>query len=97
MDGWVSGTCVVTLAASLNAAGRAPARGGADPPPIVCARGTDLSTVRTARPVGTVRDPGRCLTKTIVYCSSSRMNAHQRLVSRGHIDFGRVWSAACRA
>jgi len=25
------------------------------------------------------------------------MNAQQRLVSRDHIDFGRVWSAACCA
>lgn len=32
-----------------------------------------------------------------MYCSIDRMNAEQRLVTRDHIDFGRVWSAACCA
>ncbi|GAT84429.1 hypothetical protein STXM2123_5131 [Streptomyces sp. F-3] len=30
-------------------------------------------------------------------CSIGRMHAEQRLVTRDHIDFGRVWSASCRA
>lgn len=40
---------------------------------------------------------GRWLTMGEMYCSIGRMNAQPRLVSRDHIDFGRVWSAACCA
>ncbi|GLJ92952.1 hypothetical protein GCM10017589_55630 [Streptomyces poonensis] len=45
-DYGAAGAGVVTIAASLNAAGRAAARGGAGPPSIVCGHGADVSTRR---------------------------------------------------
>ncbi len=76
--------------------GRPPGR-AADPLSIVCAQGIDVSTAPRAAPIPSRPASGRCLTSATMYCSSSRMTAQQRLVSRDHIDFGRVWSAACCA
>ncbi|SOR77081.1 hypothetical protein SCNRRL3882_0557 [Streptomyces chartreusis NRRL 3882] len=79
-----SGQGVITLATSLNAV-----------PLIVWGRRTQVST--TPRAPNSRPPSGPWLTERESSCSSSRMNAEQRLVTRGHIDFGRVWSAACCA
>ncbi|GHJ92192.1 hypothetical protein SNE510_17110 [Streptomyces sp. NE5-10] len=90
-------TGVVRLAASLNAAGTAVARGGAGPAPIVRAHRAWVSTtprspaVRHRSGIRAVVDERRDV------MLNGRMNAEQRLVTRDHIDFGRVWSAACCA
>jgi hypothetical protein len=78
------GRGVITLAASLNAV-----------PSIVWGRRTQVSA--TQEPLNCRPPSGPWLTERESSCSSIRMNAEQRLVTRGHIDFGRVWSAACCA
>ncbi|MGW1001957.1 hypothetical protein [Streptomyces sp. NPDC002520] len=91
--GPVSG--VITIAASLNAAGAAAARGGAGPSSIVWGHRAPVSTAQ--EPLDDRPASGPWLTRREMYCSIDRMNAEQRLVTRDHIDFGRVWSAACCA
>ncbi|EDY47429.1 hypothetical protein SSCG_00457 [Streptomyces clavuligerus] len=39
---------------------------------------------------------GPWLTRSEKFCSIECMTAERHLITRDHIDFGRVWSAACR-
>lgn len=91
-----AGLGVVTFAASLNAAGEATAQGGRSAADRMCPErrrvNSALGRAGSGGPVS-----GRRLTSAVAYCSIGRMTAQRRLVSRDHIDFGRVWSAACCA
>ncbi|GAA3788693.1 hypothetical protein GCM10022206_30720 [Streptomyces chiangmaiensis] len=58
VTGWWLGFGVITLAASLNAAGEAAARGGAGPPSIVWAHRAHVSTTHR-NCWAPVRYPGR--------------------------------------
>ncbi|GAA1252398.1 hypothetical protein GCM10009665_48900 [Kitasatospora nipponensis] len=75
----------VTRAASLNAAAQLSLRFGSYAEAGNGCQGRSLAP-----------DSSRRLTKSATHCSTWAMNAAPPLVTRDHIDFGRVWSAACR-
>jgi hypothetical protein len=54
-----------------------------------------LTCQERMEPVSPGPEYGPWLTRHTMCCSIGYVNAQQRLVTRDHIDFGRVWSAAC--
>jgi hypothetical protein len=80
-------------------------QGGCGPTPAPCStRRRDGCTPTTRSPPSNRRhgepvspgpEYGPWLTRHTMCCSIGYVNAQQRLVTRDHIDFGRVWSAAC--